>query len=496
MRLIRGFLSAISHSFAVRQIALARLWHRLVMIAHSVTALPKMLFALARWINRHVAFLVSLLGLVSLNVQSADLLTAYHAAQGYDAQFAAARAAVAAGREKLGEGRAGLLPNLSASANATRNNVAVAVPALNQSLTDKYNSHGWQVVLSQPLFRWQNLAAYSAAEQQVALAEASFAQERMNLILRVTQAYFDVLLATETLTTSNAQKTAISEQLDQAKRNFEVGSATITDTHEAQARYDLAVAAGLAAENDLAVKRAALRNMIGIEATGLKALRETPPPVLAAPQPANSVEWGEAAAKNSPQVAAATAALAAADAQVSMQRASHLPTLDLVATRGLSQQASAIPGGNGFALTPMDTTATTLGLQLTVPLFAGGGAQARVNEAVALRDKARADLDNARRSAELAAQSAYLGVTSGLAQVKAYETALASSKLALESNQLGYEVGVRINIDVLNAQSQWYDTRQKLVRARLDTLLAQLKLKAASGALDETDLASVNALLE
>jgi outer membrane protein len=153
--------------------------------------------------------------------------------------------------------------------------------------------------------------------------------------------------------------------------------------------------------------------------------------------------------------------------------------------------SAAIGSGSGS-----DTESSTIGLQLSIPIFAGGATSSRTREAVALKEKAAADLDNARRTAALNARQGYLGVTAGLAQVRAFEAALTSSQSALESNKLGYEVGVRINIDVLNAQSQLYDTRQKLVKARMDTLIALLRLKAASGSLGEDDVASINALLE
>jgi outer membrane protein len=168
-----------------------------------------------------------------------------------------------------------------------------------------------------------------------------------------------------------------------------------------------------------------------------------------------------------------------------------LPTLDLVASRG-----SNSVGNNPLAFGGYNSTANVVGLQLQIPIFSGGATNSKDNEAVALHQKSIADLNNAKRGAALQARQAYLGVTSGLAQVKALEAALVSSQSAVDSNKLGYEVGVRINIDVLNAQSQYFDTRQKLMKARLDTLLAQLKLKAAAGNLTEGDLKAVNALLD
>lgn len=427
----------------------------------------------------------------ALNAQAADLLQVYRDALAQDAQYAAARAARDAGIEKLPQGRAGLLPTLGLTANTTWNDNESKLRMAGADWSGReYNSNGWSLTLTQPLFRWQNWVGYKQGELSAALAELQYLQAGQDLMLRVTQAYFDVLLAQEALATAQAQKTAITEQLEAAKRQFEVGTATITDTHEAQSRYDLAVASVIAAENDLAVKRQALRILTGKEPDTLKALK--PGVQISRPQPDDIGKWVESAETGNYGVQAAQTALEIASREIERQRAGHFPTLDLVATHGRNAAGySASAGGNGI-----DSKSSTIGLQLSVPIFAGGAVTSKEREAVALNEKARADLDNARRQAALAARQAYLGVKAGLAQVKALEAGVASSQLAVESNKLGYEVGVRINIDVLNAQSQLYDTRQKLAKARFDTLLAQLKLKSAAGSLSEDDLRAINALLE
>jgi outer membrane protein len=421
---------------------------------------------------------------------AADLLSVYRDALGYDAAYAAARASLEAGREKLPQGRSGLLPSIGLSANTSWNDTEstsrTSVPVTRSA---EYNSNGWTASLTQPLFRWQNWAAYKQGELSVAVAEAQFAAARQDLMVRVAQAYFDVLLAQEAVATTAAQKTAITEQLESAKRNFEVGTSTITDTHEAQSRYDLAVATELAAQNDLTVKRETLRVVMGKDTDALKTLKTGV--LIGRPQPDDIGKWAETAEGGNLSVAQARGALEIAGQEVSKQRGGHYPTVDLVASYGKS--------GSGYSsqtAAGVDSKSAAIGLQLAVPIFAGGAVASKDREAVALREKALADLDNARRQAALGARQAYLGVTSGLSQVRAYEAALASSQSALESNKLGYDVGVRINIDVLNAQSQLFDTRQKLMKARLDTLVAQLKLKSAAGNLTEDDLAAINAILE
>jgi outer membrane protein len=422
--------------------------------------------------------------------QGADLLAVYRDAIAYDAQYASARASLEAGREKLPQGRTGLLPTIGLAASTTWNDTDTTRRVSGATATNtQYNSNGWTVSLSQPLFRWQNWVAYTQSELAVVQAEAQFGLARQDLIVRAAQAYFDVLLAQDTLATAKAQKVAIAEQLESAKRNFEVGTSTITDTHEAQARYDLTYAQEIAADNDLIVKRQVLRSVIGKEPEGLKNLK--PGALLARPQPDDINKWVEMAESTSASVQIYQALYEIAVREIEKQRAGHYPTLDLVATRGRSSATNSTTLGVGS-----DSNASTIGLQLSIPIFAGGGVVSKDREAAALKEKAGADLENARRTAALNARQAYLGVNSGLAQVKAYEAALTSSQSALDSNKLGYEVGVRINIDVLNSQSQLFDTRQKLAKARLDTLAALLKLKAAAGSLGEDDVAAINALLE
>lgn len=420
---------------------------------------------------------------------AADLITVYRDALAYDAQYMSARSAVEAGREKLPQGRSGLLPTLGLSATSTWNNSETTVKRTSVSTNNRFNSAGWTVTLTQPLFRWQNWVSYTQSELAVVQAEEQFGLARQDLIVRAAQAYFEVLLAQDALATAQAQKLAIAEQLESAKRNFEVGTSTITDTHEAQARFDLTTAQELAAQNELANKRHALTALTGKSDETLKSLKAGVR--LGRPEPDDMGKWVEMAETDSGSVKINNALFEIASREAEKQRAGHLPTLDLVATRGVSETSDSfsIPGGTSGK-------SSTVGVQFALPLFTGGVTVAKDREAVALKEKARADLDNARRTVALGARQAFLGVTSGLAQVKAFEAALTSSQSALDSNKLGYEVGVRINIDVLNAQSQLFDTRQKLAKARVETLTALLKLKASAGNLGEADVQALNLLLE
>ncbi|HXF66670.1 MAG TPA: TolC family outer membrane protein [Burkholderiales bacterium] len=421
----------------------------------------------------------------------ADLMEIYRAARVSDAQYAAARASWAAAQERLPQGLAGLLPSVSLSASTQYNDrdLRPRDPASTSGGTSRFNSNAATLSVTQPLYRPQNFALYEQARTQVAQAGAVLAQAEQDLILRVAQAYFDVLLAQDTVAFAQAQLAAIGQQLEQAKRNFEVGTATITDTHEAQARYDITVSNEIAARNDLEVKRRALSAIIGRPAPGLAPLgsKFSPQP----PDPDNMERWVEIALRTNPQVRIAEAGLAFAAQDVERNRAAHRPTLDAFASYSESGSGSGVQGGFGS-----DTTSKVIGLQLAVPLYQGGAIQSRVREALANEDRARQDLENARRGAELAARQAFLGVTSGLAQVKALEAALTSSQSSLDSTLLGREVGVRTQVDVLNAQQQLFQTRRDLAQAKYNYILSLLRLKAAAGSLAEQDLALANAWLE
>ena len=422
-------------------------------------------------------------------LQAADIVQVYRDALANDAQYMAARATAEAGREKLPQGLAGLLPTLGASANTLWNENKYEASNRTDVIRKDYNTHAYNVSLTQPLFRWQNIVQYGQAKLQVVQTEETFAQASQDLILRVAQAYFDVLYAEENLRAVRANKQAIAQQLAQAKKNFEVGTATITDSQEAQSRYDLASAQEIAAENDREVKQYALRVIVGKDYPALNRLRADAE--LAPPQPANMDSWVASAESDSFAVQAQQAAAAVAEKEVDRTRAGHYPTVDIVANYGKNNSALSFVGND-----TLDTTSRNVGLQLNIPIFQGGYVNSKTREAEANRTAANAGLENVRRTAALGARQSYLGVVNGLAGINALKAALVSSSSALESNKLGYEVGVRINIDVLNAEQQVYNTRRDLAKVRFDTLLAQLKLKAAVGALSETDLEQINPLFE
>ena len=431
-----------------------------------------------------------LLVLGSLPAAAADLLDIYRQALTSDPVYSAARASWSAAQEKLPQGLAGLLPQATLSASTQHNDrdLTFRDPTLAGSRA-QFNSHAASVSVTQPLYRRQNFITYDQGKTQVALADAQLASVGQELILRVAQAYFDILLARDNVAFTQAQKTAIGQQLAQAKRNFEVGNATITDTHEAQARYDLVTAQEIAASNDLEIKNRALDQLIGRAAPALAALgpRFSPLP----PNPQAMDTWVELARTTGLQVRIAQENLTFSSQEVQRNRGAHHPTVDAFASVTDSGSSSGTQGGSGT-----DTTSKIIGLQLSIPLFQGGGINSRVREALANEEKARQDLENARRGSELAARSGYLGVTSGIAQVRALEAALVSNQSSLDSTRLGQEVGVRTQVDVLNAQQQLFSARRDLAQARYNYILSLLRLQSAAGKLTEADLQRVNAWLD
>jgi outer membrane protein len=439
---------------------------------------------------KRVRFAVLALAACAQPAAAEDLIQVFRDAQRYDATFSAARNSLAAGRERLPQGRALLLPTLNLSASATRSRIDLN--SYNEPVSPSFirnpDATGYTLTLTQPIFRAQNLMQYEQSEYQVRQAEATFGQAAQDLIVRVAQAYFDVLGQYDTLVLVRAQKAATSEQLAQAKRNFEVGTATITDTHEAQARYDLINAQEIAALNDLQARRRQLQLISGKEYTELKQLRGDVR--LSPPNPENPDTWADLAEKQSYTVLIQDAAAQVAALEAKRATAGHMPTLDFVATYGQTNQTSTLtnPVGN-------DTYSSSVGVQLSLPIFQGGSVTSREREAAAQYQKARDDLDNAKRTAVLTARQLYLSTLNGITQVGALEQAKVSSQSALDSNKLGYEVGIRINIDVLNAQQQLYSTERDLALARYNTILNNLKLKQAAGTLREEDLEEVNRVL-
>ncbi len=427
-----------------------------------------------------------MLASVTSSVQAQSLVDLYTAARGYDATYQSARSQAEATLAKADQAQAAMLPTVGLSAGISQTNQDLQLPTARNYT---YNAQSATLSASQPLYRPANLASYEQGKKQAALAQAQLSQAEQDLIVRVSQAYFDVLASADSLAFVKSQKTAVAEQLASAKRNFEVGTSTITDSREAQARFDLVVAQELAADNDLRVKSIALDQLVGITNAKPQSLRT--PVVLSDLMPANVDQWVQDSNANHPGIQQLEVALDVAKLETTKAEAGHKPTLDLTG----SLTTSNTNGGSSSGVTDTRANVATVGLSFNLPLFAGYATQNRIKETIALEDKARTDLEATRRAVAQGTRTAFFGVQSGLGQVKALEAAEASSQSALDANKLGYQVGVRINIDVLNSQSQLFDTKAKLAKARYDVLVGGLKLRQAAGTLKADDLQPINAQL-
>lgn len=423
------------------------------------------------------------------------LVTIYNAAQTHDPVWRAAKAAAEAQRERVPQARAQLLPSLSASANTADNDISTRSddPAsIVGNIDRRYNSHGYNLTLTQPLFRAQHIGAYRAARRDADVADIELTAAAQDLRLRATAAYFDVLLAEDTLALVEAQREATQQQWQQAQRNFSLGTVTITDAHEAQARLDLIESQRILAANDLELKREALAQLAGSDVAGAQA-RLRPLGTAFAPRPPAPQDigvWRQRALEGNLGLRAQTKRREQARIEVGRQRAGHLPTIDAV---GSYSEARA--GASTFSASGSETENTTASLQLQWSLFSSGAQQSRVREAHANRTRTEELWEQTRRQTDLATRGAYLGVTGGLARVRALEQALVSSESALKSNRVGFDVGVRTGLDVLDAQQQLYNAKRALAEARYQYLLNELRLYAAAGLLDDAALARIDALL-
>ena len=430
--------------------------------------------------------------------QAQSLVELFESARAYDATYQAAKAQYEASKSKADQALALLLPtsNLVLSANRSAVDYTTSTPgfptAANTNYIRWFTTQAAALTASQPIYRPANLAGYYQSKKQLSQALTQLVSAEQELVVRISQAYFDVLASQDSLEFVRAQKTAVSEQLASAKRNFEVGTATITDTREAQARFDLVIAQEIAAENDLRVKKLALDQWVGIKNANPKPLAKAAE--LKPAMPEDPDRWVQDSETTHPGILNAQLALDIAKLEIERARAGHKPTVDLQAgysgTRNLDGTATS--GSVPFS---SHVVAPTVSVVMTVPLFAGFATENRYRETVSLEEKAKNDLEAARRNVAQATRAAYFGVVSGIGQVKALEAAEESSQVALDANKLGYTVGVRINIDVLNSQSQLFQTKRDLAKARYDVLVGGLKLRQANGTLKIDDLQSVNALL-
>ncbi|MBI4666436.1 MAG: TolC family outer membrane protein [Nitrospinae bacterium] len=421
-----------------------------------------------------------------------DLAAVYSMAREQDPAIAAARASMEAGKQKFNQGLSLLLPTVTAAGESKYNDQEVTYKGAGENFplsggVKRYDSRAASVTLTQPLFRFQNYESYRQGVIAGEQAETQYNGARQDLITRTAQAYFDVLFAQDSLRFTQSYKEAIENQLLQAQKAFEAGTVTITDTHEAQARRDLAMALEISVQNDLEVKKDSLAKITGVYPGELAPLKPEIP--LTVPEPDDAEQWLDLAEKGNPALIIARQALAVAGEETKKNRSGHLPTVDLVASYSYS---TASDGSFGVG---SETTAQVVGVQAQLPLFAGGATLSKTREAAALEEKARQDLETSLRSTRAQTRSLYLGVKAGVSQAMALRQALVSSLRSLDSTRKGFELGLRTGVDVLNAQQQVFAARRDLAQAEYNYLLNHLRLKASAGLLEDKDVELVNNLL-
>ena len=419
-----------------------------------------------------------------------SLVDIYQEALAHDPTLASALNANQAAQEIIEQAKALYRPviNLNAGATATQSDIRFLESSSSNNPfrfqgRSNYEGYTYGIDARQPIFRKQNLVQIDQSKIQVSQADKQLALSKQDLILRTTQAYFAVLIAQDKIDLIAAQKTAILSQLDQAKANFDVGTATITDVNEAQARYDLIVAQEIAAVNEYQIAQRAIQAITGVIPEKLATVRADIQ-TTSLEQPMD--KWLDVATQNNLNLQIQQDALKLSEQDIKLAQAGHYPTLDAIANYN-DNYANGNATGTGSEL-----KAGVIGLQFQIPLYQGGAVNSRVRQAVYNKQKARDDVEIARRQVELETQRAYLNLNTSIAQVKAYEQALKSSQSQVDSTKLGYEVGVRTSVDVLNAQQQLFSAKRDLLQARYDYLVNIIRLKAVSGVVAEVDLADIN----
>lgn len=431
--------------------------------------------------------IISILSILSFSSIAEDLLSVYNSALENDPQFRAAQAEYKALLETKTQRVAALFPTLTASAHYTEHDdetiTTVTTPY-------EYETSGYNLKLTQPIYRHENFVGLSQADAIVARAQASFEYARQDLILRVATRYFAVLSAEDDLEFAKAERKSIKEQLIQTQQRFNVGLIAITDVHEAQARYDQAVARAIVAENTLAISHETLREISAQDysafepRTALAFLSIKHP--LVKPEPDDVSQWIKTANIQNTLLIASKKSVDVAQADLSLQNAGHYPTLDLTANHTFTSY------GEGNNIGERDQDSNSVSLQLNIPLFQGGIVNSRSRAAAHRLTQAREKLEQQKRATERQTRNAYLSVIANISEVKALKQVLASSLVALEATQAGFEVGTRTAVDVLDSQRGLYGARRDYARVRYNYVLETLKLKLAAGTLSKNDLEQLN----
>jgi outer membrane protein len=436
-----------------------------------------------------------------------DLLRVYQDALGSDPLIREAEATRRATREERPQAWAALLPQIDGTVEATRidsdqtqafpftdpdTGVTTIFPA---STTGTVDTTGYSLQLRQSVFSWSNWMTLRRAGKEVAQAEADYRAAQQDLVLRVSERYFDVLSAQNVLDAQQAALEAISRQFDQANKRFEVGLIAVTDVQEAKAARDSAAAAVIDAKRQLATAQQVLREITNREYAQLAKPSESMP--LVSPTPADMEQWVELSMNQNLALVSSRLAADIARANVNIARGGHVPNIDLVATR---QDTSSdvettivdTDGSTADSIYDGDDTVDTIGIQVYVPIFSGGGTQSLVRQSQFRWIAAKERMTRVSRETERLARDAYLGVNSEMARVGALKQALESSETALKATEAGYEVGTRTAVDVLASRQQLVQAQTDYARSRYDYILNVIRLRLAAGNLDEGTVTEIN----
>jgi len=431
---------------------------------------------------RRLLFFAPLAVLLSpASANALDLVEALSLAKKNDPVFLAAEANYQADRQVLGQARAGLLPNVSVTTNRVQNDRTV------NGAPQNFDSSGYTLSVRQPLFNLERFAEFRQARAEVRKTEAEHSAARQELITRLATLYFDVLSASDTLKLAQAEQKALSRQLKLAEARLEVGLGTITEVHDANARYKMAIAQSLDAENILQDKQLALSEVIGPASPKLKVLKKEIPLLL--PDPPNVKAWTDQARQKNLALLAVTAETEIARNKLSVKRAGHLPTLDVVGSRSHSDSVDI--GGSS-----LKTTNNSVRLELTVPIYSGGKTHKLSKEAKYRYQAAIQNMEAVRRNVLRTTRNAFLGIQGDVSRVKALQQAVVAGESALEAKKTGFEAGINSNIDVLNAQRDLFLSKRDYAQSRYSYLLNLLKLRQAAGSLNANDLKTTNGCME
>lgn len=433
----------------------------------------------------------------SSSALAVDLVGIYELAATNDPQLQAASFRRDATGENVIQARSALLPSLSGSAGMGRGDTETDIAGIGRVSENDIDTQSWSLDLNQTIYDHANYKRLDLARGQVSRAEAVYQQAYQDFLVRVAGRYFDVLTAIDGVTFAEAEELALQRQFEQAEQRFEVGLTAVTDVHEARASYDNARARAIVARNRLEDAKEGLRELTGRYFDELDPLQEVLP--LVEPNPASADEWVSIAMSNNPSVLAAQRAVDIADANARLQRSGHYPTLSLNASMGEFTNGNYVLRDdlqNPIGTADLTVADTTYGVRLNVPIYQGGYVSSATRQARYELSASQQDLDAQQRATLRATENAYRAVMAGIQQVEAFGQALVSAESALEATQAGFEVGTRTIVDVLIAEQRYFQAQRDNSTARHTYIVDHLRLKAAAGVLEESDLRKVNEILD